>query len=387
MSKLAGQRRFAIVAPNFHPRICGIGDHSVRLAAELMRRGHQVVAFSRDPVERHPEVPDLEAYGVPGTIPLATAQGIARAIDERQPTDVILQYTPQMWNAGRLGSPAPLMVASRARQAGARVTLIAHEPFVPWYRRPDLMLGAALQRFYFAALLRVADHAFVTTQTRLRYVEPYTRALGLPPAGVTRIGANALPLERVAHGGGPRIGIFSTAAVGKRFDVVLDAFAEISREIPSAELVLIGDLGPPDRPEVAQIQRILHRHPARDHIRVTGRLSLPAIAREIAALNVYLFTTDTGANTRSCTLPVALGTGLPVVAIAGLETDADLFRDGETLLVARSLDAPAFAEGVLRALRDPALAARVGAGARRLYDEHLSWPRIVDELLAVIGSA
>jgi glycosyltransferase involved in cell wall biosynthesis len=58
-----------------------------------------------------------------------------------------------------------------------------------------------------------------------------------------------------------------------------------------------------------------------------------------------------------------------------------LCRDGDNIAFARDLDGPAFAEASLRLLRDPALMARVGEGARRLYTAHLSWQRIADQLL------
>ncbi len=385
------KRRFAIVAPNFHPRICGIGDHTARLGAELRRRGHDVIVFSREPVERHPDVPELEVHGVAGPLPTVIGQKIATAIEEMRPTDVILQYTSQMWDAWRFGSPAMTLLASRARDAGAKVTLIAHEPLVPWSGRPDLFLGAVLKRVHFAGLLRSCDHVFVTTETRLRYVAPYCHALHMAAPGVSRVGANALPLDRAAGSepraqrqDGPRIGLFSTAAVGKRFDVLLDAFGRIASELSSAELVLIGDLGPPDRPAVKEIRNAIRHHPAGARVRVTGRLSLAQISAEIDVLDVYLFPMNTGANTRSCTLPAALGAGLPVVAVLGIETDRNLFRDGENVVFSRALSGAAFAEATLRILRDPPLRARVSAGALRLYADHLSWERIVDELLAAI---
>jgi glycosyltransferase involved in cell wall biosynthesis len=179
----------------------------------------------------------------------------------------------------------------------------------------------------------------------------------------------------------PRLGVFSTAAVGKRFDIVLDAFTTITREFPEAELVLIGDLGPSEAVRVRDIEDAARRHPAARKIRITGRLSLTEIAREVAALDVYLFPMDTGANTRSGTLPVALGSGLPVVAVRGSETDAALFSD-ENLVFASQLSGPAFATAALGLLRDRARMRSVGEGARRLFIEHLSWSRIVDHLLA-----
>jgi glycosyltransferase involved in cell wall biosynthesis len=348
-----------------------------------------VVVFSRAPVERHPEAPEVEVHGVAGPIPIAIAQGISAAVAAWRPTDVILQYTGQIWGAWRFGSPAAALLAVRARDAGAKVTLIAHELFVPWYRRPDLLVSALMQRVYLASLLGSCDRVLVTTKSRVRHVAPYCRALGLPEPGVLFVGANALPIPRAdpvearpQTPAAPRIGIFSTAALGKRFDVVLDAFTRVASEIPGAELVLIGDLGPTERRSVKEIKDALRRHPAGDRIRVTGKRPLSRIAAEVAALDVYLFPMNTGANTRSGTLPVALGAGLPVVAILGSETDVDLFRDGENIVFARGLDGAAFADAALRLLHDPALFAHVAAGASRLYADHLSWSRIADELLA-----
>jgi glycosyltransferase involved in cell wall biosynthesis len=381
-------RRFVIVAPNYYPRVCGVGDHSARLGAELLRRGHEVTVFSRQPVEPHPEAPQVvDARGIPGALPVIIGQRIMAAIAELRPTDVIIQYTSQMWDAWRFGTPALALLAARAGRAGAKVTVIAHEPFVPWNRRPDLLWGALAQRASFAALLAASQQLFVTTETRAAAVASYCRAVRAAAPAVMRIGPNALPVPRPAaatHGSPLRIGVFSTAAVGKRFDVVLGAFERVASEFPTAELVLIGDLGPPGLATVREISDALARHPARDRIRVTGKLALRAIAAEVAALDVYLFPMNTGANTRSGTLPVALGSGLPTVSILGAESDPGLFRDGENIVVASALTADAFASATLRVLRDPALQARVREGARRFYEDYVSWERITDELLAVI---
>jgi glycosyltransferase involved in cell wall biosynthesis len=198
---------------------------------------------------------------------------------------------------------------------------------------------------------------------------------------VIRVGANALPVTARPDPERPKVGLFSTAAAGKRLDVLLDAFATVAAQLPRAELVFIGDLGPPERPNVRALLDRVNRHPAADRIRMTGKLPLAEVAQKIAELAVYLFPMDTGANTRSSTLPIALGSGVPVVATRGQETDMSLFRDGENVLFAPSLDGRAFADATLRLLRDADLAARIGAGARDLYARHLAWDRIADGLV------
>jgi glycosyltransferase involved in cell wall biosynthesis len=376
------QRRFANVSPNLYPRVCGVGDHSFRLGQELMRRGETVELFSRAPAESHPEAPSLRVHGAVGAWPLRVAIQLNRALTRYAPTHVILQYTGQMWDASRFGSAAGAWLARRIKRQAARVTVLVHEAFIPFSRRPDLAVGATLQRLQFIALLRNVDRVFVTTETRARTLAPYCRLVGAPLPAVVRIGPNALPLAPSDRSESQRLrlGIFSTAGFGKRFDVVLDAFAIVTRRYPEAELVLIGDLGPPDSPRVRQVQAWVASHPARARIRQTGNLSLAEISREVAALDIYLFPMDTGANSRSGTLPLALGSGLPVVAIRGAETDLELFRNGENVLFAPELTGAAFADAVLRLIDDPLLRRRLADGARRLYDEEMSWPRIAEVL-------
>ena len=146
--------------------------------------------------------------------------------------------------------------------------------------------------------------------------------------------------------------------------------------------MLIGDLGGGDPARAAAVTTEIARHPAGARVRTTGKRPLADVAAEVAALDLYLFTMDTGVNTRSGTLPVALGSGVPVVGVVGADTDLTVFRDGQNVLLARALDGAAFAEAALRLLRDPALAARIADGGRRLYAEHLTWERITDGLLA-----
>jgi glycosyltransferase involved in cell wall biosynthesis len=377
--------RFAIVSPNFFPRTCGVGDYSARLGQELMRRGFAATVYSRNPTQPNPGAPEVPVVGVDGDGPAAIGRQLTTAILAARPTDLVIQYTAQMWSAWRFGSVALPRLAAAARRAGIRVTLVAHELFVDPSKRPDVLLASVTLRAQFALLLSQCTRAFVTTESRRRQIAPFSRLLGQRPPGVLPVGPNALPAPRERKGDTMRVGLFSTAAVGKRFDILLSVFERICRERPGAELVIIGDLGPPDAPNVRTITAAVRQHPDGERIRLTGKLSLDEVAREIGELDLYLFPMDTGANTRSGTLPVALGAGLPVIAFAGSETDRSLFVDGENIVLVPALTAAAFGDAASALLRDPARAARIGAGARKLYEAHLTWERIADQLLGQPG--
>ncbi len=381
---MSSHRRFALVCPNYYPTTCGVGDHSMRLGAELDRRGFEARIFTRVPAAPHPEAPQLLAVGESGPAPIVIAERLRRQILAFAPTDLIIQYTPHMLGAWRLGSPAMLWLAEAARRRRINVVLLAHELFLPWGRRPDLALGAAMNRAQLAALMKVSDRVLVTMETRLAEIAWLAQAVRMrPPAGVARVGANALPVARVRRPGRLRVGVFSTLASTKRFDVVLDSFRLLHARHPEAELVLLGDFGSPDDPRVRALHAAVQAHPGRARIRIPGKLALDAIAREVSELDAYLFPMISGANTRSGTLPLALGTGLPVVAIKSYETDP-LFVEGDNLLFAGSLTGEAFAEQVLRLVADPVLDLRISQGAKRLYDSQLSWERIGDQVLSQI---
>ena len=356
----------------------------MRLAEELQRRGFDCKLFTRAPAETNPEAPSVPVVGAHGATPLLIVESLRRQIAAFAPTDLMIQYTPQMFGAWRLGSPAIVWLAQWARRAGMNVVLLAHEMFLPWNRRPDLALGAALMRVQFAALMKSVHRVLVTVDRRAMEIEKLVGLVGVDPyPGVVRIGTAALPLSRSAGSGALRMGVFSTLAADKRFDVVLDCFAVVSARQPKAELVILGDLGGDDDPRVQALRRAIEAHPARDRIRLPGKQTLAEIAREVAALDVYLFPMSTGANTRSSTLPLALGTGVPVVAIRGSQTD-DIFVDAENILFASALTGEAFAAATGRLVEEAGLAARVAEGAKNLYGRHLTWERIGDQLLAQV---
>jgi glycosyltransferase involved in cell wall biosynthesis len=326
----------------------------------------------------------VQVTGVSGRTPLLIAEGIRRSVASFSPTDVVLQYTPQMLGAWRLGSPAPVWLAHAARRMGANVVVLAHELFLPWSKRPDVTLGAALMHLQLAAIMRIANRLLVTVERRATEIGGMARMLGRQDrVGVVRVGPGALPQPRAPQDGRLRLGTFSQLGRDKRFEVLLDCFERVRARRPEAELVILGDLGDRALPHVRKFHDAVARHPGRDRIHLRGKQPLDDIAREMAALDVYLFPMMTGANTRSSTLPVALGTGLPVVAFKGVETDA-LFVDGENVMFADRLSGDSFATAVLALAERDALAQRIRQGALALYDGHLRWERIGDQLLTEI---
>lgn len=359
-----------------------MGDNSAWLALELARRGNDVTVLTRAPADRSPVAPEVQVVGFHDRGPASVARAVWSWLEANPMHEVVIQYTPQMFGAWRFGSTAIPWLVRKLRRRGVAVTVVAHELYLPWSVRPDLLAAAATQRAQFTLCARHVTKLAATTLSRLALLESWLRFIpGAAPRRLVPVGANAEPVAWAPPREGFRMGTFSTLSVGRRFDVVLDAFARVAREVPDAELWLLGDLLAREDRMTRRFADAVSAHPVAGRIRMLGKQSLGDIAAAIASLHVYVFPMNTGANTRSSTLPIALGSGVPVVAARGAETD-DVFEDERNVLFASSLSGQAFAEAVMRVRRDAELAEVLSRGGRALYDEHLAWPRIAD---AVVG--
>ena len=380
------KQRLAMVIPNYYPVTCGIGDFTMRLTRELVGRGAEVALFTQAPAAPNPECSSIKVFAAEGRTPLQTASSLRELIVAFDPSEVFVHYVPHMLGASRFGSPAvpALMAHLKGR---ARVTAVFHELYFAWTWRPDLVLAATLQRLQFSAALGLADRVFVTTAARKRSLETMLRSSGRDTqVELLFVGANAPPLPRPPPGrtGNPvrrRLGVFSMLRRGRHFDAMIDAFEIVHQRHPDTELVLIGDFGTDASQPYRALKEHIARSPVAQHVRLTGALPLWRVAEEVAALDVYLFPDENGASTRSSTLPIALGSGVPVIATCGADTATDFFVDGQNIIFIPNLGAPALAAAALRVLEEPSWAAKLSLGGRLLYEQHLSWPVIAEQVL------
>jgi hypothetical protein len=110
------------------------------------------------------------------------------------------------------------------------VVVLAHELFLPWSKRPDVTLGAALMHLQLAAVLTAAHRLLVTVERRAQQISTLARAVGRGDRiGVVRVGPGAMPIKRAARAGRLRMGTFSTLGRDKRFDALLDCFRSCTR--------------------------------------------------------------------------------------------------------------------------------------------------------------
>jgi glycosyltransferase involved in cell wall biosynthesis len=123
---------------------------------------------------------------------------------------------------------------------------------------------------------------------------------------------------------------------------------------------------------------------AADRVHITGFLPEEAVSRLLAAADVAVLPFTAGVTTKSGSLLTLLAHGLPTVVTAAPEPDPELM-DGATCIVVPTVrDGAALAEGIRRALDDPALAAGIAAAGRTLASQR-AWPDIAARHLALLA--
>ena len=151
--------------------------------------------------------------------------------------------------------------------------------------------------------------------------------------------------------------------------LLLDALADIRRGAPNAVLVLVGAA---DQREIDTVHDRLDED-LRAGVRCVLRQPRERIDAFIAMVTILVSPRSYGGN-----FPLKvfdyLAAGKPIVA-TDVPTHRVVLDDSLALLVEPR--AAACAQGIVRALTDQGLAARLAASARRYADRELSWPRFV----------
>ena len=155
----------------------------------------------------------------------------------------------------------------------------------------------------------------------------------------------------------------------KELGSLLDAFALIVPQIPSARLVVVGD--GPDR---AALEAQTRRLGLTQNVRFAGRSSAEGVQSWLKASDVFtLVSSNEGF---SCSLLEAMSSGLPSI-VSHIPANTQLIEDGAQGLVAPLRDQRGIARALLRLLGDAPLRSRMGAAARQRVIANYSVEKIV----------
>jgi phosphatidyl-myo-inositol alpha-mannosyltransferase len=359
--------RIALVCPYDWQAAGGVQVHVANLAGQLLERGHEAVVLA--PTVAVPAEPWVRSVGRPvrvsyrGTVaPIAPlAYRRTRAVLAELRPDVVHVHEPLTPSASMyatIASPAPVVATVHAYLDRSRAMELA----APVLRRvwSRVSIGVAVSQAAAAFLRRALPRA----------------ELEIVPNGVD-VGAFADAAPRDDLPLGRRIAWAHRLDPQKGFFVAVAAFAKVLAEVPDAVLLVAGD---------GRDREALHLlTPAvRHRVHMLGAVAndrLPAIH---AGCDAFV-ASAVGQESFGVSLVEAMAAGLPIVA-SDIPGYREVVTDGIEGVLVPPRDPEALAVGLVRVLRDPQLAARLGEAGReraRTFD----WPIVVDRLEELYGRA
>jgi glycosyltransferase involved in cell wall biosynthesis len=368
--------RIALVTDTFLPEVNGVTTVLATMRAGLLRRGHAVQVIAPD-------------YGAPGP----DETGIVRRPSLAFPPYPAIRLS-RPWGddvaaaLGRFGpdlvhaaTEGPIGRLGRAWTVRARRALVTsfHTDFPRYARR--YLGGWAVEptRSYLRAFHRPA----LVTQTPSEATRDELRLLGIPHAVVWGRGvdsglftpARRSEERRAARGAQGRVLVLHVGRLAREKDTptLIEAFRRAEGALGERALFCVAG----DGPEAAAVRAAL---PRAAHI---GFVDRGTLADVYADADIFVFPSPT----ETCGLVAleAMASGVPVVGAAAGGIVENV-RDGVTGVVAPAGDAAAFAGGVVRLARDPALRAAMSAAARA-FAVARDWERELDELEPMYRSA
>ena len=240
--------------------------------------------------------------------------------------------------------------------AGRPLIVTAHGTFVPkTVVRP--LVGWLYRRAYRRArLIAVSDYTAAQVRAALPGADPL----------VIRNGVHFARFQAPQPDPGkqgPTVLASGGVKARKGTHVLVEAFAEVWRQMPDARLIVTGAAEPGYR---TRVEALIAQHGLGDAVRLAGMIPESELLAWYRHADVFaLPSVNIGGKFEGFGLVFleAGAAGLPAIGTRGSGV-AEAIIDGDTGLLVPQNDAPALAEAILRLLRDPALRARMGAAGR-----------------------
>jgi len=387
-----GAMRVLLISADFPPVASGEADHARALASRLAEAGHDVhvltsalrgVQFER----RYTVYPHIKRWN------WRAVPGVARLIRRLRPDVMFIVYLSGMY--GR--HPMATFLPSLARRLSPKTGIVVQIEYtggiaetlgfgVTLLRRIAVWLvGDAPVSYAYGTLLSASDRIVGLSELHLARLKREhsgvaTKAslIPQPPTVVLNSDgpAHARSAGRRALGVGDDEGLivfFGHVYSGKRFDLLLDAFARLIETRPTLRLAVVG--GPLQHPNASgeNEQWLNHYLALRERAAATGIEERVAWCGDCPAdeprTSSYLYAADIivlpfarGVQLNHGSFSAAADHGRPIVTTRAPETEG-AFVHGENVFLVEPGDAAALGDGLESLLRDDAMRERLSQGA------------------------
>lgn len=384
--------RVAILSGPMPPRISGVGDHTVKLAEELRRQGHEVAIWTAEQTAR--KIVGIPVYFAKQPWDKEALQVLFSQLQELRFEVLIIQYTPQSIAPRTLGVSLafPLLLARFKFEVKIPVVTFFHEMNYPvGLSLRGILIG--LPHFVqMIGMVCLSDLSLFTTESFLRKARtllPFSKRLDWLP-----VGANVEPNAAEKIGFSVRkfkekYGLEGTRWVLLHFgglhpthlykEMIL-ALKKVNETFGarSACLVCVGI-------DQSQLEREMIRlELPLENILGTGVLPAAEVSAWMAVSELILAPFLDGVSTRRGSVMSALAHGKPVLTTWGESTQGETSWSKICSGVSVG-DRSAYPECAVSLLSDSVALAKLSESARKAYEQQFCWRVIVHRLISKLS--
>lgn len=166
-------------------------------------------------------------------------------------------------------------------------------------------------------------------------------------------------------------------AANKGIDYLVHAIPLVVKEVPDAKFVICGE-----GEEKPHVEAYIDQVGVRKHIEFKGKVNLDQMVELYSTSAMFVFPSINRLEAFGIVQLESMACFTPVVAsnIPGVNNVMD---PGESGLLVEPRDPEALAQAIIKILKDPSLAERMGRRGRKLVEEKYNWNAIGDKIEAI----
>lgn len=292
----------------------------------------------------------------------------------------LLQYAQLIWKVRKTdvilmsGFFEKIIVSPIAKSLHVPVVWVEYAPMTAVFQKFWGVPGWMYRR-----ALRYPDRIIVPTAHTKKYFEqqlPSTKdKLVVLPCARYRLDVKKYETTPTLP---PTVVSVSRMEPGKGQDILVRAFAKVKKNVPAAQLRLVGAGG-----FCEVVEKEVSRLGLNDSVKLLGWVEDPL--KEVAQASVCVFPSVWPLEGFGMVTIEAMALGKPVVAFKCGPTPY-ILTDGETGLLAEVGNSDALADHIIRVLNDKTLAAKLGKNAQRTFQERYRFEHIIDQYIDVCAA-
>lgn len=266
-----------------------------------------------------------------------------------------------------------------ARETGIVGLLEVNAPLLEEQTRYRHLSHPALAKQTISRAFAASTTLLAVSESVAEYVNQHSEAdgrvhvvpNGVDPARFARLGRSGTPNDRFT------VGFVGTLKPWHGLPLLLEAFAELRKRVPCANLLLVGD-----GPQRNELEERIERLGLTDAVSFTGAVSPQEIPQQLKCMDVTVapYPPLEGFYFSPLKIFEYMAAGKAIVASAVGQV-ADILADGETALLCPPGDVRSLTGALGRLYDDPKLRQRLGRKARIIARQRHTWDQVARKIL------